>query len=71
MAEPLFSLAEVEAIHQAFTDALAIAKEREERMPSSAEALRARAANILSVRNKILATLSEQHRQNYPPYERP
>jgi hypothetical protein len=52
----------------AFTEALEIAKDREERMPSSAAAFRARAANILSVRDKILATLPEHHRRNYPPY---
>jgi hypothetical protein len=63
-----FTLIEAEAIHQAFSEAMADAKEREERMPSSAEALRRRAANILSVRNKILATLPEHHRRNYQPF---
>jgi hypothetical protein len=66
--DPPFTLTEAEAIHQAFAEAMATAKEREERMPSSAAAFRARAANILSVRNKILATLPEYHRQNYPPF---
>ena len=66
MVEPPFSLIEAEAIHAAFTEALASAKEREELMPSSAAAFRARAANILTVRNKILATLPAHHRQNYP-----
>lgn len=63
----LYTLAEVEAIHAAFTEALETAKDREERMPSSAAAFRARAENIKSVRNKILATLPERHRRNYPP----
>ncbi len=66
--EPPFTLIEAEAIHQAFSDAMAEAKEREERMPSSAAALRARAENILRVRNKILAILPEHHRRNYPPF---
>lgn len=63
-----FTLIEVDAIHQAFSEALASAKEREERMPSSAAALRERAANILRVRNKLLATMPESVRRNYPPY---
>jgi hypothetical protein len=44
------------------------AKQREGTSPSSAAAIRAIAANILSVRNKILATLPEHHRKNYPPF---
>lgn len=63
-----FTLTEADAIHAAFSEALASAKEREERMPSSAAALRERAANILRVRNKILATMPQTVRQNYPPY---
>jgi hypothetical protein len=68
MEESPYTLPEVEAIHQAFTEALENAKDREERMPASAAALRARAEDILSVRNKILAKLPEHHRRNYPPY---
>jgi len=67
MDEPPFTLIEAEAIHQAFSEAMADAKEREDRTPSSGEALRRRAANILSLRNKILATVPEHHRGNYPP----
>jgi hypothetical protein len=63
-----FTLIEVDAIHAAFSEALASAKEREERMPSSAAALRERAANILKVRNKFLATMPEAVRRNYPPF---
>ena len=63
-----FTLIEVDAIHAAFSEALAAAKEREERMPSSSAALRERAANILRVRNKLLATMDESVRRNYPPY---
>ena len=69
MGEPPFSLVEAEAIHHAFVDAMAIARERDDKMPSSAAAFRAQAELILSVRNKILATLPPRHRQNYPPLE--
>jgi hypothetical protein len=67
MEQPPFILPEVEAIHQAFTAALDSAKEREERMPSSAAAFRERAENLLRVRNKILATMPHVDRRNYPP----
>lgn len=43
-----FTLIEVDAIHAAFSEALASAKEREERMPSSAAALRERARQHLA-----------------------
>jgi hypothetical protein len=66
MDDSQFTLIEAHAIHQAFSEARAEVKEREERMPSSAEALRRRAANILAVRNEILATLPQHHRRNYP-----
>ena len=69
MSEPPFSLIEAEAIHHAFVDAMATANDRDAKMPSSAAAFRAQAALILSVRNKILATLPPQHRRNYPPFE--
>jgi len=69
MGDPPFSLVEAEAIHHAFVDAMAIASERDAKMPSSAAAFRAQAALILSVRNKILATLPPRHRRNYPPFE--
>ena len=68
MDQPPFTIIEAHAIHQAFTEALESAKEREERMPSSAAAFRERAENLLRVRDKILATLPEHQRQNYPPY---
>jgi hypothetical protein len=68
MEQSPYTLAEVEAIHAAFTEALESAKDRDERMPSSAAAFRARAENILSVRNKILATMPGIHRRNYQPY---
>jgi hypothetical protein len=60
-----FTLIELDAIHAAFSEALASAKEREERMPSAA-ALNERAANILRVRNEILATMPQSVRRNYP-----
>jgi hypothetical protein len=69
MGDPPFSLVEAEAIHHAFVDALAVANERDAKMPSSAAAFRAQAALILAVRNKILATLPPKHRRNYPPFE--
>jgi hypothetical protein len=68
MEHPTFTLIEAEAIHQAFAEAMASAKERAEKMPSSAAAFRERAANLLGVRNKLLALLPEYHRKNYPPY---
>jgi hypothetical protein len=67
MADSPYARAELEAIHQAFTDALAIAKERDERIPSSAVALRSRADNLRAVRDKILTTMPEVDRRNYPP----
>lgn len=69
MDDTSFTLVEAEAIHHAFVDAMAVASERDTTMPSSAAAFRAQAALILSVRNKILATLPPRHRQNYPPQE--
>ena len=69
MGDSPFTLVEADALHHAFVDAMAIANERETIMPSSAAAFRAQAAVILSVRNKILATLPPQHRRNYPPYD--
>jgi len=68
MDESPYTRAELEAIHQAFTEAMADAKERDERMPSSAAALRARAENLLTIRNKLLALMPEVARRNYPPY---
>lgn len=59
MEEPPFTLIEMRAIDQAFEDAQAEAKDREERMPSSAAALRGRAENLIRVRKKILAALPE------------
>ncbi len=41
MEESPYTLAEVEAIHAAFTEALETPKNRDERMPSSAAAFRA------------------------------
>ena len=69
MGESSFSLVEAEAVHHAFVDAMAIARERDATMPSSAAAFRAQAAVILTVRNKILAMLPPQHRRNYPPFD--
>lgn len=68
MDDPPFTLIEAHAIHHAFTEAMEDAKQREGTSPTSAAAIRAIAANILTVRNKILATLPEHHRKNYPPY---
>ena len=68
MSDASYTRAELEAIHAAFTEATEIAMEREERMPSSAAAFRDRAQNILLVRNKLLATMPEVDRRNYPPH---
>lgn len=69
MDNPPFTLTEAHAIHHAFTEAMEDAKSREGTSPTSAAAIRAIAANILSVRDKILATLPEHHRKNYPPLQ--
>ena len=69
MGDLPFTLVEADAVHHAFVDAMAVATERETIMPSSAAAFRAQAAVILSVRNKILATLPLEHRRNYPPFD--
>jgi len=69
MGDSEFTLVEADALHHAFVDAMAVANERETVMPSSAAAFRAQAAVILSVRNKILATLPPHHRRNYPPFD--
>jgi hypothetical protein len=69
MGDSPFTLVEADALHHAFIDAMATANERETIMPSSAAAFRAQAAVILSVRNKILATLPAHHRRNYPPFD--
>jgi hypothetical protein len=55
-------------IHATFTEAMEIAKERQERIPSSAAAPRDRAQNILSVRNKLLDLMPHVDRRNYAPY---
>lgn len=66
MDEPPYSLEEVEALHHAFGEAMANAKEREATMPTSAECIRRRAANIRSVRDKLLGTMPHVDRRNYP-----
>lgn len=45
----------------------AMAKEREEKMPSSASALLRQAAKLYAVREKILDRLPEELRRTYPP----
>lgn len=59
------TLSELHALHMAFLEAMADAKEREGKMPSSAEAIRAMAANLRSLKAKILATMPEEQARNY------
>ena len=68
MSKPEFSITDVEAVHQAFNEAIASAQSREGKMPSSAAAFRARAQNLLNLRNKLLELMPEIDRRNYPPY---
>jgi hypothetical protein len=48
---------------------MAVAKERDGRMLSSAAEMLERARNIIAVRYKILAAMADVDRRNYPPYE--
>jgi hypothetical protein len=62
-----FDPIDLHAVHRAMVEAEHQSKEREERMPSSssANALRAHAAQLRIVREKLLDRLPEQ-RRNYP-----
>ncbi|MDB4869817.1 MAG: hypothetical protein JWL97_821 [Gemmatimonadales bacterium] len=54
MSRPAYTLQELGAVQTALWETIERAERRAERMPTSAEAIRRRAANIRSVRDKIL-----------------
>ena len=62
-----FTRTDAHAVHHALLNAEALAREREEKMPSSASALLAHAAELYAVREKILDRLPEEIRRTYPP----
>jgi len=67
---PLTS-SDAHTVHHAFQVAYADAEERERKgMASSAEAVRAEAANLKQLRDKILSTMPELHFM-YPDYTPP
>jgi hypothetical protein len=66
MAE--FTSIDAHAVHRAMNEAEHQAKERQERMPSSALALETHAKELRVVRDKILAQLPAEHRRAYPDY---
>lgn len=66
-----FTPTHAHVVHQAMVEAKHEAKERRAKMPSSADALERRAAELLIVRNMILDRLPEEfhsHRLAYPDY---
>jgi hypothetical protein len=65
MPETPFEPKDVHAVYRASIDAEHQSKEREERMPSSAEAFRRHAADLRIVLEKLLERLPDQ-RKNYP-----
>lgn len=64
MPQPPFDRMDLHAVHRAMYEAEHQAKEREERMPSSAKAFRDLAAQLRIVREKLLERMPEE-RQNY------
>jgi len=64
-----FTRIDAHAVHSAMVSAAAEAKEREEKMPSSASALLRHAADLYTVREKILDRLPKQVRDAYPPHK--
>ena len=66
VSRPAYTLEELNALQTVLCATIERADRRAERMPASAEAIRRRAANIRSVRDKILATMPEVDRRNYP-----
>ena len=72
MANPKFTGGDVFSIHHAFQVAFADANERARKgMAGSAEAVRAQAANLKKVRDKILSTMPDSARETYLDYEPP
>ncbi len=62
---PEFTQTDVHAVNHAMVWARDEANEREERMPTSAEAIRKHAAELKVVRDKILSVLPESVSRNY------
>lgn len=60
--EPPFDKMDLNAVNHAMRNMEAMAKEREERMPSSAEAFRGFAAQLRIVREKLLNRMPDQRR---------
>jgi hypothetical protein len=65
VSETPFDRVDLNAVHHAMLTAEHEAAERREKMPSSAEAFRAHAAQLRIVREKLLERLPEE-RRNYP-----
>lgn len=65
MAETPFTLTDAHAAHRAMLEAENQAKEREEKMPSSAKAMHGHAAQLRILRDKILERLPEEQRRSY------
>lgn len=61
-----FTKIDAHAVHRAMIEAKHQAKERAERMPSSAQALEGHAAQLKDVLNKILDRLPPEVRRLYP-----
>lgn len=64
-----FTPIDAHAVHAAMIEAAHQAKERKEKMPTSATALESHAADLRVVRDKILAQLPEEQRRAYPDYQ--
>jgi hypothetical protein len=62
---PEFTHADAHAVNHAMVWAEDEARDREERTPSSAEAIRKHVSELKTVRDKILSLLPESVRQNY------
>lgn len=60
-----FDRNDAHAVHMAMVEAKHQAEEREEKMPSSANALRTHAARLRIVREKILDRLPPEVRKDY------
>jgi hypothetical protein len=65
VSRPAYTLQELCAVRTALWETIERAEGRAERMPTSAEAIRRRAANIRSVRDKILDAMPDVDGRNY------
>jgi hypothetical protein len=64
-----FTRTDAHAVRRAMMNAEAEAKERKDKMPSSASALLRHAAELYTVREKILDRLPKEVRNAYPPHK--